>query len=304
MARLVHLVSGIEHPLSPRHLIGRAPACALRVDDPGVSGYHAEIIWDGARWSVQDLGSRNGTALDGRALAKGEEVALTRDAELVLADKVRFKLVDDAPPTLIARSADGEVRVAEDELLCLPSDDWPELVFFCELDGRWWVEADTETRELGEDETLIAGDRSWRVLSPRSLARTREAHAADLLAEHELSFAVSRDGEHVELALVRSGERKPLDARVHQNLLLVLARARLDDTAKAELPESERGWVYREDLPRMLDGVELDRIHLWIHRARKQLAKAGIRDAASLIERRASGTQIRIGATRLSVQDR
>jgi len=303
VGRIRHLSSGTEHHLSPRHLIGRAPACPLRVDDPGVSGYHAEIIWDGARWSVQDLGSRNGTSLAGRELAKGEEVPLSRDVELVLADAVRFVFVDDAPPTLIATATDGEVRVAEHELLCLPSDELPELTLFRELDGRWWVETDAETRELGEHESLVAGGRSWRVLSPRSLPRTREASGAALLAEYELRFVVSRDGEHVEFALVRGSQRTSVDARVHQSLLLVLARARLDDVGKPGLPASEHGWVYREDLPRMLDGVEPERINLWIHRARKQLAEAGIQDAAGLIERRASGTQLRIGSARLDVRD-
>ena len=303
MGRLRHLASGLEHPLGPRHLLGRAPTCSLRIDDPGVSGYHAELIWDGEAWSVQDLGSRNGTTLADKALAKGEERHIARGDELVLAGNVRFELIDDAPPTLIATASDGEVRVAEDELLCLPSEEWPELTLFREIDGRWWVETDTETYELREDESLIAGERSWRVSSPKSLPRTREAQGPGLLAELVLRFEVSRDGEHVALALVREGAQVELDARVHQLLLLALARSRLADATNPDLPRSEQGWVYREDLPRMLDGVELDRVHLWIHRARKQLAKAGVRDAAGIIERRASGTQLRIGAPRLEVHD-
>jgi hypothetical protein len=302
MATLSHLASNTAHQLSPRHLIGRAPACQLRIEDAGVSGYHVELIWDGERWSVQDLGSRNGTTLAGRTLAKGEQVPLPCDVDLVLAGTVRFHLVDDSPPQLLATSADGQIRVADSELLCLPNDEAPELTIFCELDGRWWVESDTETRELAELDTLIAGGTSWRIFSPKLLAHTREIGSAARLDEHQLRFLVSRDGEHVELELRREAAVTPIEARAHQFLLLALARARLADAAGGELPETEHGWVYREDLPRML-GIEPELINLWIHRARKQLAQAGIRDAAALVERRVATTQLRIGTAGLIIDD-
>ncbi|HGG56351.1 MAG TPA: FHA domain-containing protein, partial [Nannocystis exedens] len=178
MAILRHLASNTDHSLSPRHLLGRAPGCQLRVGDAGVSGFHAEIIWDGARWSVQDLGSRNGTTLGDRTLAKGEQVYLSCGVDLVLAGTVRLRLIDDAPPQLLARAADGEVRVAVEELLCLPSDTAPELTIFCDLNGTWCVETESETRELAEVDILIAGGRSWQVFSPKTLPLTREVRGS------------------------------------------------------------------------------------------------------------------------------
>lgn len=301
MATLRHLASGADHPLSPRHLLGRAPACQLQIDDPEISGFHAELIWDGDRWSVQDLGSRNGTRLAGRALARGEQVPLPRDAELILAGSVRFRLIDDSPPELLAQCEDGQLRRAERELLCLPSDDAPELTLFRELDGSWWVESATQTRALGELETLVAGGKAWRVSSPKLLPRTHEA-GGRLLGQHELRFRVSRDGEHVELELVGDLGSASLEPRAHLSLLLALARARLRDSQLEQLPAVEHGWVYRDDLPRML-GIQPDLVNLWIHRARQQLARAGIRDAAAVVERRAGAKQLRIGAARLRIDD-
>ena len=201
VARLLHLASRVEHYLSPRHLIGRASACHSRVSDSSVSGFHAEIFWDGERWFVQDLGSRNGTALGDRTLAKGAQEQLTRGAELVLAEHIRFQLIDDAPPTLSARSAEGELRVAEDELLSLPSDEAPELTIYRDLDGRWLVESAAETRPLDEATAVTAGGTSWRVLAPRLLPATRELSAEPLIREHTFQFYVSRDGEHVSLTV-------------------------------------------------------------------------------------------------------
>jgi len=140
-------------------------------------------------------------------------------------------------------------------------------------------------------------------MTPRVIAATHELSAEPLLRDHTLRLQVSRDGEHIELTLERRGGSTKLDPRAHLPLLGVLARERLHDGDNATLPISEQGWVYREDLPRLL-GVPFERIHLWIHHARRQLARAGQRDAAAIIERRAGSTQIRIGASRLSVDDR
>jgi hypothetical protein len=298
VAVLENQATGERHALSPRHLLGRAPACQLRVEEPRVSAFHAEVIWDGRHWLVQDLGSRNGTAIGQRSIVAGESVPLELGAELTLAGRARFRLVDDSPPHLIAMTPSGEVRVAKDELLSLPTDDEPELTIYRDLDDRWMVESRTGTVPAIEGETLFAGGRPWRLMLPTSLPDTREV-ATDLrLHGVGFRFRVSRDGEHVELCLVDSGREIPVETRAHLALLLVLARVRLDDAAT--LPESERGWVHRDDLPKLL-AVEPHLPNLWIHRARKQLAALGVRDAALLIERRANATQLRIGARRLEI---
>jgi hypothetical protein len=298
VAMLENQATGERHWLSPRHLLGRASACQLRVDEPRVSAFHAELIWDGRGWLVQDLGSRNGTAVGARSIVAGEQVALERGAELMLAGRACFRMIDDSPPHLIAMTPDGETRVANDELLSLPTDDDPELTIYRDLDDHWMVESNNGVVPAIEGETLFAGGRPWRLLLPTSLPETREL-ANDLrLQGVDFRFRVSRDGEHVELSLLESGREIGVETRAHLALLLVLARVRLEDAAL--LPESERGWVHRDDLPKLL-AVESHMPNLWIHRARRQLAALGVRDAAMLIERRANATQLRIGVRRLEI---
>ncbi len=45
--------------------IGRSPENTITLDDPSVSGYHCTILRDGQRYSLRDLGSTNGTAVNG-----------------------------------------------------------------------------------------------------------------------------------------------------------------------------------------------------------------------------------------------
>ncbi len=51
-----------------RVLIGRADEVDFRVDDPNVSRRHAVLLWDRGRLYVRDLGSTNGTYLNGRVV--------------------------------------------------------------------------------------------------------------------------------------------------------------------------------------------------------------------------------------------
>jgi pSer/pThr/pTyr-binding forkhead associated (FHA) protein len=51
-----------------RILVGRAPSADLRLDDPRVSRLHARIEMRDDGVFVEDLGSRNGTTVDGRAV--------------------------------------------------------------------------------------------------------------------------------------------------------------------------------------------------------------------------------------------
>ena len=57
---------GRDHPLTVgEHLIGRSPECDLSIDDPLVSRQHARIHWDGHAAVFEDLGSRNGSRVNG-----------------------------------------------------------------------------------------------------------------------------------------------------------------------------------------------------------------------------------------------
>lgn len=52
-------------PAGSRLRIGRDPVCELRIDHPSVSRQHAELIHDDEGWRLLDLGSKNGSHVDG-----------------------------------------------------------------------------------------------------------------------------------------------------------------------------------------------------------------------------------------------
>jgi hypothetical protein len=275
----------------------------VKVDEPSVSAEHAAIFWDGATWCARDLGSTNGTFVDGQKLAPGERRALAEGAVIDLGGSgERWALADALPPVASARSEGGLVRVAEDGLLALPDAESPAAIVFEDEDERWQLEIDGEARAARDGERVIAGS-AWTLSVPPepggALPPTRDLRKdGRVLGAITLCFSVSRDEEHVELSIAIGGRSEPLGARAHNYLLLTLARARLGD--RDALPPAERGWLYVDDLLGKL-ALDPQQLNLHIFRARQQLAQAGVRDGGSLFERRSGSRQIRLGTDRIIV---
>jgi hypothetical protein len=81
-AVLVH-ADGRREPLPSRGAtIGRSRACDIVVDDAGVSRQHASIRREGERWLVEDLGSTNGTNVNGASLGGGHALSNGDEIEL------------------------------------------------------------------------------------------------------------------------------------------------------------------------------------------------------------------------------
>jgi hypothetical protein len=132
--------------------------------------------------------------------------------------------------------------------------------------------------------------------------RPRPCADRPLLALNQLDFRffISRDGEFVHLELTGDGVAIDLGGRAHHHALAALAQRRLADRTQG-LPETSCGWVYADDLHREA-GIDAVLVNLHVFRARQLLATKGISDAATIIERRASTREIRIGTDRISIQ--
>jgi FHA domain-containing protein len=66
-------VGGTSYPLGrPVTTIGRGSDADLRIDDPGISRRHAEIRVQGDRAVLVDLGSTNGSVVDGQQVQQAE----------------------------------------------------------------------------------------------------------------------------------------------------------------------------------------------------------------------------------------
>jgi hypothetical protein len=62
---------GTRHELSTgRNVIGRGTEADIRLPDTGVSRKHVDVVLDGGTATVEDLGSTNGTLVNGRRVSR------------------------------------------------------------------------------------------------------------------------------------------------------------------------------------------------------------------------------------------
>lgn len=93
-----------------RTVIGRHPSCGIVLDAASVSRQHAAIEVAGDRAWIEDLGSRNGTALDGKRVAERQTLL---DGQQVRIGDQRLTFFSNAPPTVASLLESGAFVVGD-----------------------------------------------------------------------------------------------------------------------------------------------------------------------------------------------
>jgi FHA domain len=303
MGSMKEMFNGRVRLLESEHLVGRGPSCALCINERYVSAQHATMRFTGERWEIRDLGSRNGTFLDGVRIKPGEEFPLRQGAKIAFGKiEQEWELIDESPPWVMAVPLDGgDPTQLDGDLLALPSSEDPRVTIYRNADGAWVLEQPESVSPITNLQTFEIDGRAFRFSCPESISKTSLADSSlELEVRHlTLLFSVSQDEEHVQLQATYGTSTFDLGARSHNYLLLTLARKRLEDGAEG-LPETTCGWIYLEDLAHD-PSMAPPQLNIDVFRIRKQFAALGVIDAANIIERRPRTRQLRIGVSRLSV---
>ncbi len=207
-----------------------------------MSWRHASLRWTGQVWELQDLGSLNGTYLDGSRIAAGARVPLRLGARVRFGGDVEWLLADSDPPGAVAVSLDDSTRITpRDGLIALPDPDHPQLSIYRQFDGSWIAEGPDRVWSPGNEEIVTAGGRRYRFEPGGVVFATASAPTQPTPASIAIEFLVSRNEEHVDLIIEHNGRRQELRPRAHTYLLLTLARIRLRDQREPSLPATSHG---------------------------------------------------------------
>jgi transcriptional regulator with GAF, ATPase, and Fis domain len=131
--------------VSPELTIGRDASNLICVPEQAVSREHARIYAKDTRWMLQDLGSRNGTMVDGAYIT---EVELEPNHEIRVGDAM-FKFVDSGAEKCVAYRIDGNVSGER------KSKSFAELVGGAQMDQ---VAADIERIAPTELSAVVLGE--------------------------------------------------------------------------------------------------------------------------------------------------
>lgn len=277
---------GIMHRFGPIGSIGRRQGADLQIPHRTCSLRHAEIRWNGERWLLRDLDSRNGTWVNGHVLAQDQQVSLQTGMSLAFGSPPDVWTVESVRPPVACASAPGRsMRFADGGRLQIPTSSGTEILLI-EEDEAWWIEQDGVRRACPAEEEVWVDDVPWRIQAPTAAATTTEFTATRSLCDAQLTFRVSLDEERVTIDVLSQGIVTRVDSRSHSYLLLVLARRRLSDREAGIEPEEE-GWIHvAEELTALLKAHSPNDLHVQAHRARKQLRDRGFGDPELLFERR------------------
>ena len=124
-------IAGKRYPITKsRTIIGRGSDADVVVDDTGISRKHVEILWDGSRAEVNDLGSTNGSQLNGAPVKRAPlppdsviSIGRTRIVFRVLAQSSSIDQFSDLrvdPPTATTVVAGERTDAAAPEIRVPP----------------------------------------------------------------------------------------------------------------------------------------------------------------------------------------
>src|SRR3954469_4314094 len=87
--------TGRMFKLSGGMTIGRAPVCEIRLEDDGISRSHARVKCEGDNAWVEDLGSRNGTFVNGEKIGQLVKIADGDKIQVGRTTVLRFGFTDN-----------------------------------------------------------------------------------------------------------------------------------------------------------------------------------------------------------------
>ncbi len=108
--------------VGPKFKIGRGETCQLRPNSEQVSREHAEFVLTGDTVSVRDLGSRNGTLVNGKAVT---EACQLKDRDLVQVGPLTFAVaIAGAPAAVRAATPLPRAKAAPEDVDHADIESW------------------------------------------------------------------------------------------------------------------------------------------------------------------------------------
>jgi hypothetical protein len=131
-------------------VVGRDPACGLVVEDPRVSKRHARLRWTEAGWALEDLGSKNGTTVNGKK-AQGSEL---RDGDTLSLGGLpaRFETLTADEASALDQERLASLKMSEDMQRRLGSGVEPVDLLLC------FLELAREVTRTERGFVVVAGD--------------------------------------------------------------------------------------------------------------------------------------------------
>jgi hypothetical protein len=297
-------------PVRDTVTLGRDLGNHVVLADPNVSGHHAVLQRGPDGVVLRDLGSTNGTTVNGAVVAgahrlsHGDEIGLGPEVTLrirqVEAGTSGTWVLRDVAAGILHLLEDDHLHIgtAEESAIRLPEGPPRAATLLVHAGGELWLGMDDADRELVEGDTFTVGSSTFRVevLAQNTLLAPTARPSRAARFPYRLDVTLSPTAA---VMSDRTSDRTcQWDAEARVMLLFQLARQLREDRAARVVP-AMAGWSHDEDLMVGVWGREAltgaaSRFSVLLHRVRKDLELAGL-DPWCVEKRR--------GATRMVIDE-
>ena len=199
----------------PTFKIGRGETCHLRPNSEQVSREHAEFTIESSAVIVRDLGSRNGTLVNGKALTT--EACKLKDRDLVQVGPLTFAVsIHDAPKPATPPTASPAASAAVAQAKAKPSlDDVP-----AEDIDSWLFGDNTNTNPTVDQPTVVCGGDPLTITAFRDAQSPPAQPSQPPSVADDAEYERQTEAEELEIQDDQAGDEEAEDeeAATEQNL--------------------------------------------------------------------------------------
>jgi len=292
-----------EQPLS----IGRGPSNDLVLTDDAVSWHHAQLWLEGGTPWLRDLGSRNGTFVNGQRclgasrLSNGDTIRLGPLLELELKGEAeggpaRFQVrhLEDveAGLRLLVATDRFSIGSGSDCDLRLPEGPARVATLLLHDNGEVWLGTSEGDRQVVVGEEFAVGGRRLRLVE-EALDHAPTVDFGAVGYPYVLRLTTGHDGPQA--TLLEPAARRELLLTGNRGILLYVLGQQLARHRADGVPSSEEGWC---DTDSVIVGVwgrgksSSNHLNVLVHRTRQQLEKHGFDPWC--VEKRRGGIRLRV----------
>ena len=285
--------------------VGRAPGNDLVLTDDAISWHHAQLWLEGGRPWVRDIGSRNGTFVNGERIRGSHQLKATdsvrlgptltlglRGAAEALPARFRVRhLVDEASSMRLSITGD-RFRIGAGADNDLRLDEGPDRLATVLLhdNGEIWVGTAEGDFHVEAGASFEVEGRRFRVVEDTpDHAPTVDFNASSY--PYDVSIRTEGHGPH---AVLSDGARQLLLTGNRGLLLFVLGKVLLDHRRET-VPAADEGWCATADVLVKVWGrgqASNNHLNVLVHRTRQHLEKEGFDPWC--IEKRRGAVRLRV----------
>lgn len=272
MATLQNTVTKEIIYLNTQHTFGRnRHNVNTYLPELDISQIHAVITWKGNSWYLFDQ-SRNGTLING-AFINNKALQLSEGSKIQFGEEktTEWKVLNCNKPSSYLKSLTDPNKIIElTSSHAFPDNENPSL-FIYPSDNEWKLEENGKIENLTANLKYTIDNEEFIFIENKTLEDTMDMGFG--ATEAYFQFILSSDEEHIRLKLITKNQEIDLGERVHNYILLALARKKLQDN-DAGYVIADQGWLTIDDLLDELSkelnkDIDIYYLNLKIHRIRK-----------------------------------